>query len=191
MTQLLDFIPILVFVATYYFSDIFVATAALMAASVVQIGVTMLLRRPVSRQLKVTLWLTLILGGLTLFFHDKAFIQWRPTIVNVAFACVLIASQYVGKRVPMTQRFLGEHLKLPDAIWRRVNVGWAIGFAFAGALNLYVAFNFSERFWVNYKLIGGPALFMIYAGLTAAILARGGYLRDADPSKGPNAEGRP
>jgi len=191
MTQLLDFTPILVFVATYYFSDIFVATAALMAATAAQIGLTVLLKKTVSRQLKLTFWLTLILGALTLIFHDKEFIQWKPTIVNVALACVLIASQYVGKRIPVLQRFLGEQLKLPDVIWRRVNVGWAIGFVVAGALNLYVAFNFSERFWVNYKLFGGIVVFALYGLLTAIYLARGGYLRDADAAERTNVEGSP
>jgi intracellular septation protein len=180
MTQLLDFTPILVFVATYYFSDIYVATAALIAATAAQIGVTVLLRRAVSRQLKLTFWITLILGGLTLLLHDKAFIQWKPTIVNLAFACALIGSQYVGKRIPAPQRLMGDHLNLPDAVWRRINVGWAIGFAILAVLNLYVAFNFSERFWVNYKLFGGYGIIAFYALLTAAYLARGGYLREHD-----------
>jgi intracellular septation protein len=188
MTQLLDFIPILVFVATYYFSDIFVATAALIVATALQIATMLLLRRKVSRQLKLTFWLTAVLGGLTLLFHDKAFIQWKPTIVNGVMACALIVSQYVGRRISLAQRFLGEYLQLPDGVWRRVNVGWALGLAFAAALNLYVAFNFSERFWVNYKFFGTFVIFTIYSLLTAAYLARGGYLRDVAPIERPKPE---
>ena len=35
-------------------------------------------------------------------------------------------------------------------------------FAFIGALNLYIAFNFSTDFWVNFKLFGFTALQMVF-----------------------------
>ena len=80
---------------------------------------------------------------------------------------------------------LGNQLSLPASVWARLNFGWAAGFFVAGALNLYVARNFSEAFWVNYKLIGGVAITLIYVLITLAYLGFSGYLNDAvrDPSK--------
>ena len=49
----------------------------------------------------------------------------------------------------------------------------------AGALNLYVARNYSEAFWVNYKLIGGFAITLSYLLITFAYLGLGGYLTTA------------
>jgi intracellular septation protein len=176
--QLLEFLPILVFVVTYYFSDIFWATASLMAAVAIQIAIIALARKPISAQLKITFWLTLAFGTLTLAFQDKTFIQWKPTIINWLLAAALIGSQYFGTN--LIQRLLGKQLTLPATAWRRLNGGWALGFFVAGALNLIVAYNFSEAFWVSYKLIGGFAITLIYILITAAYLAYGGHLRDPE-----------
>ena len=181
--QLVEFLPILVFVAVYYASGIFYATAALMLAVTVQVAALWLLKRPISGQMKVTFWLSLVFGGLTLLLHDKTFIQWKPTIVNWAMAGALFGSHFSKRN--LVERVLGNQLNLPATVWARLNFGWATGFFVAGALNLYVARNFSEAFWVNYKLIGGVAITLIYVLITAAYLGVSGYLNEAerDPSK--------
>jgi len=188
--QLLEFVPILVFVVAYYFTDIFVATAALMAAVTLQIGATALGKKPVSQQLKVTFWLTLAFGTLTLLFQDRTFIQWKPTILNWLLACALLGSQFVGGG-NLLKRMLGEQLALPDAVWRRLNVGWSLGFFVAGALNLFVAYRFSEQFWVNYKLIGGFGITLVYIAITIGYLAWGGWLRDPPEKAEPSRPGPP
>jgi intracellular septation protein len=188
--QILEFAPILVFVAVYYFTDIFVATAALMGAVGIQVAVTRLARRPISQQLKITFWLTLVFGGLTLAFQDKLFIQWKPTIVNWALAGGLVASQFLGQRNAI-ERMLGGQLTLPSRTWRTLNFGWAGGFFVAGVLNLIVAYNFSEAFWVNYKLIGGFAITLIYLIITYAYLAWGGHLTEAPPTTRKGSESAP
>jgi intracellular septation protein len=175
--QIVEFVPILVFVVVYYAFGIFYATAALMAAVTLQIGVLWLAKRPISGQTKVTFWLSLIFGGLTLLLHDRTFIQWKPTIVNWAMACALLGSQFFAKR-NLIERMLGNQLKLPVGVWTRLNFGWAAGFIVAGALNLYVAWHFSEAFWVNYKLFGGVAITLLYVLLTVAYLGLGGHLAE-------------
>jgi intracellular septation protein len=183
MTQLLDFVPILLFVAVFFTSDIYYATAALM------IGVTALvfraLKRPLSREFKMTLWASLVFGALTLVFRNEAFIQWKPTIVNWLLAASLIGSFYVGQ-TNLLKKLLGKQLNLVDEVWTRLNFGWAFGFFFAGALNLIVVYNFSMEFWVSYKLIGGFALTFSYIVLTMIYLSRKGFL--ADPGGGKPAE---
>jgi intracellular septation protein len=185
--QLVEFVPILVFVVVYYAFGIFYATAALMAAVTVQIGLLWLAKRPISGQTKFTFWLSLVFGGLTLLLHDKTFIQWKPTIVNWAMAAALLGSHFFSRQ-NLVQRMLGSQLSLPSGAWTRLNLGWAFGFLFAGGLNLYVARNFSEAFWVNYKLIGGVAITLIYMLITVAYLALNGYLSDAARAQSKNAD---
>jgi intracellular septation protein len=186
--QLFEFLPIVVFVAVYYVWDIFYATAALMVTVVLQAGYLWAARKPITTQLKFTLWLSLIFGGLTLLLHDKTFIQWKPTIVNWAMAVALIGSQFWG-RANLIERMLGSQLSLPDSVWARLNAGWAVGFFLAGAANLYVAYNFSEAFWVNYKLIGGFAITLVYVLISVTYLQLGGHLRNVEPST-PNQAGK-
>jgi intracellular septation protein len=47
--------------------------------------------------------------------------------------------------------------------WSQLNLAWSIFFLLMGALNLYVAFQFSEDTWVNFKLFGTTALLIVFA----------------------------
>ena len=188
MNQLFDFLPIAVFAAVFFSTDapnnIFYATGALMAGVTIQLATYWLLRKPIGGQLKFTFWASVILGGMTLFLRDAAFIQWKPTIVNWSLAVVLLVSERLTGR-NMLKLLLGPQLALPDQVWRNLSYGWAAGFTLAGVLNLLVAWNYSMEFWVTYKLVGGFALTLLYIILTIVYLARLGHLKD------PNAQSQP
>lgn len=177
MNQLFDFLPIALFVAVFFLSDIFYATAALMIGVGLQVVVYKALQKPISRELQITFWVSMLFGGLTLAFRNETFIQWKPTIVNWLFCVSLLGSHFIGKR-NLLQRLLGHQLSLTDEIWVKLNLGWSLGFFIAGALNLVVAYGFSMEFWVSYKLIGGFALTLLYIVLTVAYLARKGFMND-------------
>lgn len=179
MSQLFDFIPILVFALVFFTTDIYLATAALIVAVGVQLAVYKLTGRRIGKELWLTFWASLIFGGLTLLLRDETFIQWKPTIVNWAFALALVGAKALGGR-NLLQSLLGEQLTLPDSVWSTLNYGWAAGFTFAGILNLIVAYNFSMEFWVSYKLIGGFALTFCYIIITMVYLSRGGYLDELE-----------
>ncbi len=174
MRQLLDFLPIVVFAIVFFALDIYWATAALMLSVTLQLAAYKLLGKPVGRELKLTFWVSLAFGGLTLVLRDETFIQWKPTVVNWLLGASLLGSHFM--RTNLIEKLLGGHLKLPGPVWARLNLGWAAGFFFAGALNLVVAYNFSMDFWVAYKLIGGFALTFTYITLTLVYLHRLGLL---------------
>ncbi len=180
MSQLLDFVPVLLFVAVFFASDIYYATGALMIAVALQVAGYRLFRKPISRELTLTFWASLIFGGLTLAFHNETFIQWKPTIVNWLLCGSLVGSYYLGKK-NLVEQLLSHQLTLVDEVWTRLNFGWALGFFIAGALNLIVAYNFSMEFWVSYKLIGGFALTLLYIVITMVYLARKGFLDSESP----------
>ena len=174
MQQLLDFLPIVVFTAVFFASDIYWATGALMASVTLQVVIYKLVGRPVGRELKFTFWASMAFGGLTLLLRDETFIQWKPTVVNWLLAASLIGSHFM--RTNLIRKVMGGQLTLPDPVWVRLNFGWAAGFLFAGALNLVVAYNFSMEFWVTYKLVGGLGLTFSYIAITLLYLHRLGLL---------------
>lgn len=174
MQQLLDFLPIVVFTAVFFASDIYWATGALMASVTLQVVIYKLVGRPVGRELKFTFWASMAFGGLTLLLRDETFIQWKPTVVNWLLAASLIGSHFM--RTNLIRKVMGGQLTLPDPVWVRLNFGWAAGFLFAGALNLVVAYNFSMEFWVTYKLVGGLGLTFSYIAITLVYLHRLGLL---------------
>jgi intracellular septation protein len=177
MNQLFDFLPIALFVAVFFLSDIFYATAALMIGVAVQVAAYKLLHKPISRELQITFWVSMLFGGLTLAFRNETFIQWKPTIINWLFCVSLIGSHFIGKH-NLLQRLLGHQLSLTEEIWVKLNFGWALGFFIAGALNLWVAYTFSMEIWVSYKLIGGFGITLFYILLTVGYLAHKGFMND-------------
>ena len=68
---------------------------------------------------------------------------------------------------------MGEQITLDSpALWNRLNMMWVWFFIFCGALNLYVAFNYSESTWVNFKLFGLMGLTLVFALLQGVWLTR-------------------
>ena len=157
MKQLIDLLPILVFVAIYIIGDIYAATAGLMATAVLQIFVFKIKGWEISRQLWIVFAVAIISGSLTLIFQNKLFIQWKPTIVYWLMGLGLIGSRLVGDGTAI-QRSFGKVLELTDQAWRMLTFGWSALIIIAGFANLYVAYNFQESTWVTYKLISSLIL---------------------------------
>lgn len=181
MKLLTDFLPIVLFFVAYQLYDIYVATAVAIATSILQIGYFWLLRKQLEKMHLVTLGLLVIFGGLTLLLRDPLFIKWKPTVVNWLFATVFVGSQFIGKK-PLVARVMGHAVDLPDAIWGRLNISWGLFFLVSGALNLYVAFNFSEAAWVNFKLFGMLALTVVFIILQSFYMARHAQDRSQEES---------
>ena len=63
-------------------------------------------------------------------------------------------------------------MTLERSIWQRLNLAWVVFFLVCGALNLYVAFHFSEATWVNFKLFGLFGITLVFALLQGVWIAR-------------------
>ncbi|MCZ8292896.1 MAG: septation protein A [Hylemonella sp.] len=169
MKILIDFFPILLFFGAYKFYDIYVATAVLMAATVLQTGLMYAIDRKLQTMQKITLALILVFGTLTLALHDDRFIKWKPTVLYAAMAVALAVALWALKKNYL-KLLLGSQLELPDAVWMRLNVAWIVYCTFMAALNGYVAAFYSTEAWVNFKLWGYafPLIFIVGQGLYIA-----------------------
>ena len=70
---------------------------------------------------------------------------------------------------------MGEQIQLNEKTWNQINMTSAVFFGGLGALNLYVAFNFSESTWVNFKLFGITGLIICYAILIGVLASRANH----------------
>ncbi|MBT8085805.1 MAG: septation protein A [Woeseia sp.] len=170
MQLFVDYIPIIFFIAAYFFKDIYFATAVLMATMPVILVLQWLITKKVNRIYLASTGLVLLLGGATLFFHNPTFLYWKPTVLNWVIACIFLGSQWVGEK-PIVQRMMGHAAELDTAQWRILNQMWVVFFVFSGAVNLYVAYNFSEAFWVKFKLFGMLGLTLVFVVLQSIWLA--------------------
>ncbi len=175
MQALLDFLPVVAFVVAYWLSDFNTAVLVIMMAMVLQVALTWIVRRTVSRMTLASAALVVVLGGISLMLKNDLIFKWKPTILNWAFAAVFLGSQFIGAK-PIVQRLLQsmakEEITLADRDWRTLNAMWVVFFLVSGAANIYVAYNFPESIWVNFKLFGLLGLTVLFVLLQAAWLAR-------------------
>ncbi len=185
MKFLFDFFPIIAFFIAFYFPEdreqgIYLATYTIIVATFVQICLYWLLYKKFEKMHVITFIVVLIFGGLTIYLNNESFIKWKPTIVNWCFATAFIGSHFFGKK-PLFQRMLNmadDKLELPTHVWRNVNISWGIFFIVMGFVNLYVAFNFSTEFWVNFKAWGMTLLNLSFLVGIGFYLYR--YIKEAE-----------
>jgi len=165
MKILIDFFPILLFFGAYKFYDIYVGTAVLMAATVVQMSLIYGIDRKLLVIHKITLALILTFGTLTLVLQDDRFIKWKPTVLYAAMAIGLAVAIWVMKK-NFLKLLLGSQMALPEPVWQRLNVVWVVYCVFMSLLNAYVVAYYSTEVWVNFKLWGYafPLIFIVGQG---------------------------
>lgn len=150
-------------------APVLLATVVVIAGTLLQIIILKAMRKPVDKMLWAGLVIVVVLGGLTLWFHDETFIKWKPTIVYWMMASgFLITEILLGRK--MLAQMMGGQVEAPDAVWRQLGWAWVLFFGGMGVLNLWVAFNFSTDLWVNFKMWGSLGLTLVF------VVAQGLYL---------------
>jgi intracellular septation protein len=179
MKFLFDLFPVILFFAAYKFADIYVATGVAIVATVAQVGWVHFRHGKVDKMLWISFGLILVFGGMTLFLRDPTFIKWKPTVLYWLFATVLLGSALLFKK-NLIRSMLEEQVTLPEPLWMRLNLAWVAFFVTMGILNLYVANNYSEADWVNFKLFGGMGLMFAFIIAQGLLLAK--YVEEKEPS---------
>src|SRR3990167_6150780 len=171
MKLLFDYFPIICFFIVYKLYGVFVATAATMAACVLQNIVYWLIHKRFEKLHVITLISVLILGGFTLIFHKAIFIQWKPSIIYWIFAAVLLFGQFFSKK-NLLASMLGDKIILPKKVWYNLSIAWSVFFTFLGFLNVYIIYHYSLNAWVNFKLFGTLGLTVAFAIVQTIYMAR-------------------
>ncbi len=198
MKLLLDFLPIILFFATFKAAEgrsdeaapfatehlgglvsggvvgateapILLATVVVILATLAQVLFLKLRGQKVDTMLWVSLGLVTVMGGATIWFHSETFIKWKPTVLyGVMSLAFLLAPIVAGKN--LLRAMLGGQIDLPEFAWQRLNWAWAGFFAFMGVLNIWVAYNFSTSTWATFKAFGGMGLMLVF------MVAQGFYM---------------
>ncbi len=198
MKALFDFFPLILFFAAFKLYDIYVATAIAIVATFLQVGYVWIKYRRFEPTHIITLVVISFFGGLTLFFHNDAFIMWKPSVVNWIFALIVLGSVLLKRSV--IKALMGKQIELPDPVWNRLSIAWALFFLAMGFLNMYVAFYYQpdlpeevrREAWVNFKvfwMLGLTLLFSVVQMLFIAKYIDPESLEKADkPEKSKEAE---
>jgi len=166
MLFLIDFAPLALFLAGYFYKGLFFGVQVLMATMPISLFLKYRLTGKLDRMLMWSTILLFVFGGASLYFNDATFFYWKPTALYWALALAFLISQWVGQK-PLVQRFFGLIGELPidhinDRQIRVLNLVWVGFFVGVGILNLIVAYNFSEPVWINFKVFGLTALTIVF-----------------------------
>lgn len=194
MQLLLDFFPIIAFFAVFqvaehhpglipdalldFFSNtgadvlpIVLATVVAIAATLVQLGIYVAMKKKIAVTFWLTLFIIIVFGGLTIYFQDGRFIQWKPTILYWLFAAMLLFAR-LTRRNWIEKAFSKAEIVMAEHDWQTLQTLW-IGFMFAlGAINLAVVYTMSVEAWVNFKLYGLFALTFVFTIASAVFITK-------------------
>jgi intracellular septation protein len=126
------------------------STGVFMAAIAAVIGWSLYKGRRLPPMLMITGAVVAIFGTLTLTLRSPEFAYYKPTIINLLFAGVILGGLAIGRNV---WKIAFEHaFHLPDHAWRTFAIRWALLYIFLAVLNEVIWRNFSEDFWANSKI---------------------------------------
>lgn len=152
MKNLAELIPLVAFFITYKKTDLITATLVLTGLTIITSSFVYLRTKKVSIPLLISTIVIAIFGFLTWYFDNPTFIKIKPTIVNSIFAIILLAGAYYKK--PLLKHILGSGIKMPEQGWHMLAVRFGIFFIAIAIFNEIIWRNFSEDFWVKFKVFG-------------------------------------
>ncbi|MGH8278031.1 MAG: inner membrane-spanning protein YciB [Gammaproteobacteria bacterium] len=170
MSAVLELLLLVVFFVSYLWKGIFFATGVLMAGSVLVLALSWWHSHKLEPLPLAFTILALVLGGVTLAFHDAVYIKWKFSIIEWLFGVVILASQFT--RQTLVERMLGDKLKVAQTVLKRVNLMWAAFFLLLGTVNVYVIYNFDTAVWIRFKVWWSTAAMLVFVVGQAFYLSR-------------------
>jgi intracellular septation protein len=129
-----------------------VATALFMIATVISLIISKIVFKHLPVMPFVSGVVVLIFGSLSIWLQDETFIKMKPTIVNTLFGVVLLGGLFFGKS--LLGYVFNAAFQLDADGWKKLTLRWGVFFLFLALLNEVVWRNFSDAFWVNFKVWG-------------------------------------
>ncbi len=166
----LDLGPLFVFFIAYRFVGIYAATGVFMVAVLVALVLDYVFERKLSPVPIMTAILVVIFGGLTLYLKNALFIKIKPTALYLLFGLTLLGGLYFNRL--FLKYVLSIGFELPESAWRTLTLRYGIFFLVLAAANEVVWRNFSETFWVDYKVWGVMPIILLFSVSQAPLLLK-------------------
>lgn len=186
----LDFGPLVVFLAANFgapllrptllrlgmapdVKNLVVATAAVMAATVIAVAVSLWKLGRVSPILWFNAAIVLSFGAVAVYMNDETFVKIKLTVLYAMFALILVFG--MATRRPLLKLLLGEAFPALDAEgWRKLTRNWAIFFVALAVLNEALRQVLTNDQWALFKFPGVLILTFVFMLAQAPILMRHG-----------------
>ncbi|CAL4321834.1 Probable intracellular septation protein A [Buchnera aphidicola (Eriosoma lanigerum)] len=161
MKILLDIFSIFLFFITYHIFNIFIATIVLMIISLIVCIIHYYVYQTIDIINIINCIIIFIFGSFTIIFHNPEFIKWKITILYFLLALILILIPKMKKQT-LLESILCQYYSLSNQEWKKINIIWSLFFLLCSVLNLYIAYHFSENFWVYFKMFGLSGIIILF-----------------------------
>lgn len=162
IVKILELFPLLAFFIGYKFSGIILGTAAMILATIFHIFISYRFNKKINKVALISIILLSISFLLTLISGNAMFIKIKPTILYIIFALIFFITTYYTKKPAIKYVFANVFDLKDEKCWKQVNIRFAYFFLFMAILNEVIWRNFTESFWVNFKVFGALPITIIF-----------------------------
>ncbi len=148
-SSLLEFGPVLLFLASYRILRVYESTMLLMVATIISTIVTYRIQKRIPYLALYVALITIVFGFLTLHFRNVKFIQMRDTLYDATCALTLL----LGLRFNLSFLSLAFDKVLPMSVqaWEKLTYLWITYFIFIAGANEIARRVLSVGDWFAFK----------------------------------------
>lgn len=166
----IEFGSLISFFVAFQIGGIYAATGTFMVAHPLSMLAAKKWLGHIAKVQWFTLVVVIVMGGLTLWLQDETFVKMKLTVINSAFASVLLFGLLTDRL--FIKHLMESALEMPDAGWRMMTRNF-IGFLVTmAAVNELIWRNFSTELWVNFKTFGYMGAMLVFMIAQAPFLAK-------------------
>ncbi len=160
---------------------LFVATGLFMGATILSLVVSKVVLGHLPIMPFVSGIVVLIFGSLSIWLQNETFIKMKPTIVNALFGFALLGGLAFGKS--LLGYVFNAAFQLDAEGWRKLTIRWGIFFLFLAVLNEVVWRNFSDNFWIAFKVWGTMPITIIFTMAQMPLVLKHSISTEAESEK--------
>jgi intracellular septation protein len=167
-----DYFALVVFLVAFFATgrNLAQATWWLVAGSAAALVVGAAVERRIAPFPAIAGGAALVFGGLSLAFHDPRLLKIKPTVMNLAFAAVLLGGLVLRKQ-PL-KLLLGDAFDMSGEAWRKLTIRYAGFFVALAIANEAVWRTQSDSTWVVFRFPGLLILTVLFSVSQAPFLMK-------------------
>ncbi|WP_416064894.1 septation protein A [Rhizobium sp. ZK1] len=160
---------------------LFVATGLFMTATVISLVVSKVVLGHLPIMPFISGIVVLAFGALGIYLQNEIFIKMKTTIINALFGGILLGGLLFGKS--LLGYVFNAAFQLDAEGWRKLTIRWSIFFLFLAVLNEVVWRNFSDNFWVAFKVWGTMPITIIFTMAQMPLILKHSIQTEAEGEK--------
>lgn len=160
---------------------LFVATGLFMTATVISLVVSKVVLGHLPIMPFISGIVVLAFGALGIYLQNEIFIKMKTTIINALFGGILLGGLLFGKS--LLGYVFNAAFQLDAEGWRKLTIRWGLFFLFLAVLNEAVWRNFSDNFWVAFKVWGTMPITIIFTMAQMPLILKHSIQTEAEGEK--------